>query len=163
MIFCNLKVLLAQRNITISKMSEDTHISRTTLTSLCTNKSGGIQFDTLDTICGYLNVLPTDVILFSPYLLEASRDDRELYIKVINLLTNKRFTVEFAIDLDEKYHQLEFSYYLDRETQYQELKRIISKLPKYYISQINQQVNDLLCDLYKETKDEFPFSLETSI
>ena len=62
MIKCNLAVLLAERNIKISDMSRETGISRTTLTSIYYNTSKGIQFDTLEAICDYLNVEPADVI-----------------------------------------------------------------------------------------------------
>lgn len=162
MIFCNLKVLLAQRNISISKMSADTQISRTTLTALCSNKSGGIQFDTLNTICGYLNVLPNEVILFSPYVLEFKFENDSLYIKATNLISNRKFSVEFAIYPDKKYHQIEFSAFAD-QPQYKELKSILADLPKYYISRVNNEVNNLLADIYEKTDCNFPFNIETDI
>lgn len=41
MILTNLKVLLAERNLSISKVSNDTGISRTTLTALSSNNCKG--------------------------------------------------------------------------------------------------------------------------
>ena len=66
MIHCNLATLLAQRNLKISKVFQDTGISRTTLTALAYNHAQGIQFDTLNTLCTYLKVRPTDLILHVP-------------------------------------------------------------------------------------------------
>ena len=66
MIHCNLATLLAQRNLKISKVFQDTGISRTTLTALAYNHAQGIQFDTLNTLCTYLKVSPTDLILHVP-------------------------------------------------------------------------------------------------
>ena len=66
MIHCNLATLLAQRNLKISKVYQDTGISRTTLTALAYNHAQGIQFDTLNTLCTYLKVAPTDLILHVP-------------------------------------------------------------------------------------------------
>ena len=67
MLKCNLAVLLAERNLKITKVSNDTGISRTTLTSLANNYSQGIQFDTLDTLCSYLRVKPFQFFSFLPY------------------------------------------------------------------------------------------------
>ena len=64
MIRCNLAVLLAERNLRISKVSKDTGISRTTLTSLNNNYSQGIQFDTMNTLCLYLGVVPEKLISY---------------------------------------------------------------------------------------------------
>ncbi len=66
MIHCNLTTLLAQRNLKISKVFQDTGISRTTLTALAYNHAQGIQFDTLNTLCTYLKVSPADLILHVP-------------------------------------------------------------------------------------------------
>ena len=52
MIHCNLATLLAQRNLKISKVYQDTGISRTTLTALAYNHAQGIS--------------PTDLILHVP-------------------------------------------------------------------------------------------------
>ena len=66
MIRCNLAILLAERNLRITKVSKDTGISRTTLTSLSSNKAQGIQFDTINTLCNYLNIEPNQLIIHSP-------------------------------------------------------------------------------------------------
>jgi len=66
MIRCNLSVLLAERNLKISRLSTMTGISRTTLTSLANNYSQGIQFDTVNTICNFLNIKPEQLISYVP-------------------------------------------------------------------------------------------------
>lgn len=66
MIRCNLSVLLAERNLKISRLSTMTGISRTTLTSLTNNYSQGIQFDTINTICNFLNIKIDQLISYVP-------------------------------------------------------------------------------------------------
>lgn len=66
MIRCNLSILLAERNLKITRVSNDTGISRTTLTSLSNNYSQGIQFDTINTLCNYLKVNPEQLISYIP-------------------------------------------------------------------------------------------------
>ncbi len=56
MILCNLAVLLGQRKMKISKLAADTGISRTTLTALYYNTGRGVQFDTANVLCMYLNI-----------------------------------------------------------------------------------------------------------
>lgn len=67
MVDSNLAVLLAERNLKITKVSRDTGISRTTLTALCYDHSGGIKFDTLNTLCKYLGITPAEFFSYSQY------------------------------------------------------------------------------------------------
>lgn len=162
MIFCNLKVLLAQRNISISKMSADTNISRTTLTALCSNKSGGIQFETLDTICSYLKILPDELILFSPYLIKLSIDrDNLLDVYVLNRTSNRSYLLTLIPDIDGG---LYFNHFIDEEKKFEEFKKIISSLPKYYIYHLENSIKDLYLDIAKENKIDLSFfSIETDV
>lgn len=64
MVRCNLSILLAERNLKITKVCNDTGISRTTLTNLANNYSKGIQYDTLNTLCTYLNITPSELISY---------------------------------------------------------------------------------------------------
>lgn len=56
MIKNNLKNILEQRGISINRLSNETGISRPTLTSLSNNESQGIQFETLEKLLIHLNV-----------------------------------------------------------------------------------------------------------
>ena len=67
MLIPNLAVLLAERRLTISKVSEDNRVSRTTLTALASGGAKGIQFDTLNTLCQYLKISPGDLFIYRPF------------------------------------------------------------------------------------------------
>lgn len=85
MVRCNLSVLLAERNLKITKVCNDTGISRTTLTYLANNYSKGIQYDTLNTLCSYLKVSPGELISFVPvdiYIGYVHRDGTNLDIEL---------------------------------------------------------------------------------
>ena len=56
MIISNLDAILKDRKLKISKVATDTGISRTTIASLCNNHGKGLQFDTANILCIYLNV-----------------------------------------------------------------------------------------------------------
>jgi DNA-binding Xre family transcriptional regulator len=73
MVLCNLSVLLAERHLKISKVSQDTGISRTTLTALANNYGKGLQFDTIDTLCLYLKTTPAQLISFAPVTIDSFR------------------------------------------------------------------------------------------
>lgn len=63
---CNLAVILAEQNLKAIKVSADTGISRTTLTSLSNNNAQGIQFDTINTLCKYLDIGIEKLFSFIP-------------------------------------------------------------------------------------------------
>lgn len=51
----NLRVLLAERNLKMTDVIRDTGISKTAIRGIFHETSKGIQFDTLETLCNYLN------------------------------------------------------------------------------------------------------------
>lgn len=67
MIISNLDALLKERKLKISIVAADTGISRTTLTALCNNTGKGIQFDTANALCIYLNVSMSDLFTSIPF------------------------------------------------------------------------------------------------
>ena len=56
--------LLGERLIKISKISQDTGISRTTLTNIYYRRATLISFDVLDKLCEYLGCTVGDIIEF---------------------------------------------------------------------------------------------------
>lgn len=66
MIVSNLSEILWQKRLKIAKVINDTGISRPTLTTLYYNTSKGINFYTLNVLCSYLKVLPSDILKFYP-------------------------------------------------------------------------------------------------
>ena len=67
MIHCNLATLLAERKLKISKVAEDTGLSRTTLTSMYYNQGSGIQLNTIDKLCIYLDIAIDQLYSFFPF------------------------------------------------------------------------------------------------
>ena len=57
----NFKKLIIERRLSITKVSKDTGISRTTLTGLYYRPGRGIQIKTLNTLCNYLNITPGEL------------------------------------------------------------------------------------------------------
>lgn len=66
MITIRLKEVAKQKGYTLTDISRATRISMNTLSVLGRGDSNGIQFDTLDKICNFLNVTPSDIIELSP-------------------------------------------------------------------------------------------------
>ena len=100
MLRCNLAILLSERNLKITKVAKDTGISRTTLTSLSSNSSKGIQLDTMNTLCHYLSITPDKLFSFIPldidcevsYLNDCLVDDIEKNIDILFDITLKIHT-----------------------------------------------------------------------
>ncbi|MDO6630497.1 helix-turn-helix domain-containing protein [Bacillus thuringiensis] len=64
MITCNLKKVLVEKNLRITKVSKDTGISRTTLTALADHKNEGIRYDTLNKLLNYLQVGVEELVTY---------------------------------------------------------------------------------------------------
>lgn len=84
MIDSNLAVLLAERNMKITKVAKDTGISRTTLTALCYDHTAGIKYETLNALCQYLDITPAEFFNYTPgdyeiQFLGRSKDEKEYH------------------------------------------------------------------------------------
>lgn len=66
MIRNKLSILLTERDLKITKVANDTKISRTTLTAINQNESKMIQIETINTLCKYLKITPCDFFEYSP-------------------------------------------------------------------------------------------------
>lgn len=63
---CNLKVLLAQRDISVAKLQADTGLTKAQVYLLYSNDAKRVDLDTLEKICTYLNVGIEDVLELVP-------------------------------------------------------------------------------------------------
>lgn len=159
MIKSRLAVLLAERNIKVGQASEDTGIARNTITSLTTDASAGVQFDTINKLCKYLKCTPADFFEYSPIDIKTSLKIKKLSLEdekankgKLNLEFNGLLT--YSVDFGDRlvtyysYASISSHEYDDYES---ELVAINHALPK------NKQV-DYLIDVYfdgLEDKREF--------
>lgn len=67
MILSRLKVLMAERDLKVSQVANDTGLSRTTLTALSNNTLKGIRLDTINTLCQYLDISTNDFFDYLPF------------------------------------------------------------------------------------------------
>lgn len=168
MIRCNLSILLAERNIRITKLSNDTGISRTTLTYLANNYSKGVQFDTLNTLCSYLHVTPDDLISFIPIEIEhiyVSRSGDQLDISAT--ITNKGISKEcnfcgsvflypdkenafpYSFDISLSLYDSDNDPDIEKENEF--IRSTFNALPVSFLSDIENEITtDIIDDLEYE-------------
>ena len=91
MIRNNFNILMAERQLKITRVANDTRISRTTLTALSQEQSKGVQLDTLNTLCNYFNITPCEFFDYIPY---------EFSINVVN--SDDETSLEIPVDFIEK-------------------------------------------------------------
>lgn len=58
-----LRILMAEQRISITKLSIETGISRTTLTNIYYERAKGITFETLYKLCTHLKCTPNDLVI----------------------------------------------------------------------------------------------------
>lgn len=170
MIKCNLPVLLAERGLKITKVSNDTGISRTTLTSLNTDSSQGIQFDTLNKLCNYLKITPGELFLYIPYEIKIEVEKFcykpnslnnyiSFYLKLIK--ENKEYTTLFIGYFQEDYNTInvEMNVYevLEEEEQkisFQIIKKTLKNLSIQFFNDLENKIKyEILSELDFEKKE----------
>ena len=152
MIRCNLSVLLAERGIKITRVHQDTKISRTTLTALTTNKSKGIQLDTLNTLCSYLKTTPEQLISYYPLDFEISFlaeniDSKNFFcsgittfaIKGDSGLKNNLFKLKTQITRTISQYTCTDTLLIDIKCN-PEFKNLIKKIPVLFAVELDEQV-----------------------
>ena len=175
MIRSNLSIILAETNTKITKVAHDTRMSRTTLTALAQNKCKGIQFDTLNTLCSYFKVSPSDLISFYP-----------LDIKNIDLIEWKESPEDFLqgsgeLYLDVIYRSIKYDFHalisgsvvavedaytnntidlwtvtISNDTASEETKEaydLLKQTPRQFLAIIENQIGEELHKIMKHSED----------
>ena len=65
-IMVNLDVVMAQRKMTLSQLSEQVDITLANLSILKNNKAKAVRFSTLEPICAALDFQPGDILVYVP-------------------------------------------------------------------------------------------------
>ena len=65
-IMLNLDVVMAQRKMTLSQLSEQVDITLANLSILKNNKAKAVRFSTLEAICAALDCQPGDILVYVP-------------------------------------------------------------------------------------------------
>lgn len=178
MLKSNLKVLLAERNISITQVSNDTGISRTTLTSLM-SVAKGIQFETMNTLCNYLKITPSDLFIYVPYDIEIKLDSFKykygssnnffsFFIEVLK--ENRKYVILFNgyIYNFEKDFDIQLDLYQELETEedkddFKNIKYYLEKLPIQFFVDIENQIRKIFVeelefsDFYDKINEEISY------
>ena len=156
MIRSNLAVLLAERNLRISRVSADTGISRTTLTALSSNNFQGIQMETLNQLCQYLNVRPESILHYISFDVTVKNFAEESEgFAVIAFETNigdkvQSFEIPGMFQMKEHYDEndnewiLTSDFYAELwpEDEYNELPRkVFKQLPIQFLKDIEKDIS----------------------
>ena len=65
-IMVNLDVVMAQRKMPLSQLSEQVDITLANLSILKNNKAKAVRFSTLEAICAALDCQPGDILVYVP-------------------------------------------------------------------------------------------------
>ena len=76
-IVVNLDIVLAQRKMTLTSLSEQVDISMKNLSLLKTGKVRAIRFSTLEAICEALDCQPGDILAYVP---EVGHSEKEFHL-----------------------------------------------------------------------------------
>lgn len=152
MIRCNLAILLTERNLKITQVAKETNISRTTLTSLCNNHCQGIQMNTLNKLCTYLQITPKEFFTYIPFEIETEfefnnfNDDFTLYLTFKTKSKSISTLLLGSVEWDEKTPNINIflNVILDEEADKEEInetKSIIKHFKKLPI-QIKKEIEN---------------------
>lgn len=146
-----LNVLLAERQLSIKQVVDDTGISRSSISNIVNNPNANISTETIDTLCNYLEIEPNDFFVYSPYSIKFGEDKerKSILVSVTHKRKGRLFSLEIYIkddDSDDEYEATleKFDLYISvaEETMYDnELISIYDSLAVIFKTQLT---NDIL-------------------
>lgn len=104
MIANKLAVLMAERQLSIKQVVEATNISRNTISNISNNPKANISLETVDNLCMFFGITPSDFFEYSPYRISlhivnfSGIDETIINIGVEN--NHKEYTFPYDIALD---------------------------------------------------------------
>lgn len=107
MIRNRLAEILFERDIKIVRIAKETGISRNTITNTASNSSEMLQMNTINKICGYLEITPCDFFDYIPIDIDFTffeNDDIEL-VPHEDFEIEAKFDIDMLIDINNKNEQ----------------------------------------------------------
>lgn len=147
-------VLLAERQLSIKQVVEETGISRSAISNIVNNPSANVATETIDKLCRYLGVTPTEFFVYSEYDFELSytegeeffdfgvfyHENERVYRVHIEIGNNEHFEKMGYPLVSDKYDvQIELSS-ADDINDDDELAAIYKHLPVIFQTQLNNLV-----------------------
>ena len=170
----NLNRLMGERNLKISDLCRGTGLAKNTISALSRGTTAGIQFDTFEKICSFLQITPGEFFDYSPYVLETKlqtklSDLKENHFQYLAHITNSVYVKDFILNVtlsnpigDPKFPRTdtsEFDLYVkidlleDPKYSPEELFSIIETFPSILKRKFYQQlVEDIVTQLNNCTK-----------
>ncbi len=94
MIKNNFNELVAQRKLKITRISNDTGISRPTLNALTRDDGKGIQYDTLNTLCNYFSITPCEFFSYIPFDIQYNFEIIDEFAKPLGQMVGIEYTLQ---------------------------------------------------------------------
>ena len=151
MLLCNLAVLMAERGLKIVDVYNKTGISKTTLMALSENKGKGIQFDTINKLCNFLQVTPSEFFVYSPYIFETKKIDgpKEDGNLIVLSKNGIKVTEYEAFQIDS----FEGNDFVTIWSDDFSLEKIFNKLPKMLQTEFIAMMRKAIADIYDIKED----------
>lgn len=119
MIRFSLKETMARQKVSIQDLSDNTGLSRTTISNISNNLAQGIQLDTLDKILKYLGVTVTEIIEFqNDYIFRVDVTSINYNKKIIsakfnfkNHIAKKDVSIPFFVDFEHINKMTNFTFF----------------------------------------------------
>lgn len=113
MIRNKLSILLTERGLKATKVANDTGIARSTLSKISSNSSEKIEYSTINTLCKYLRITPSEFFEYSPIDVSFYFELGEALVSQKDLNEGATYSVEASgfinfSKYDEKLGSLEF-------------------------------------------------------
>ncbi|MFD1419364.1 helix-turn-helix domain-containing protein [Lactiplantibacillus songbeiensis] len=154
-----LSVLLAERQLTIKQVVDETKISRNTISNITNNINANISTETIDTLCRYLEVTPSDFFSFSPYkfrlgFAESYDDEKMILFDVSKGRTEQMYQLQLVFIVDSRWFDESapldtFDLYVDIEEENSkdnELIGIFNELPVVFKNEVTNTILTKISD-----------------
>lgn len=166
----NFLEIITDKGLKITKVANDTGISRTTLTALAYNSGKGVQFDTLNKLCGYFNIHPATFFSYIPidfefnimdFLIDDFLDGINGFplsaLMYMNIHDNKGNRID-SIELEITGHQIIASdgihYSLNFNYTREDIEKILKIHPPIDVTWFKVIKSDMLAIIYKQISSQ---------
>ncbi|MGJ9385838.1 helix-turn-helix domain-containing protein [Salipaludibacillus sp. CF4.18] len=112
---------MAEKNLNIQKVKDNTSLSRTTISNLYNNNGSGVQFETLSQLCNLLNCQPGDIFTYYDVSVdfkeiandEMSNNELDLEALFLNFkqnqeIINNKFSINILCKIEFERERIEF-------------------------------------------------------
>lgn len=142
-----LSVLMAERQLSIKQVVQDTGLSRNTISNITNNPESNVSTETIDKLCIYFEIDPSDFFVYSPYSITLGFKNKLMLMSVMYHKKEQLYDLspyilnnDYDYETDARLKTFDLYIFLEADTETSKVLEVYNSLPVIFKTQLTNRI-----------------------